>query len=29
MDPLAAAAEDLYPVKGNLGHEIATDAPLI
>jgi hypothetical protein len=29
MDPLAASAEDLYPVKRDLGYEIATEAPLI
>jgi hypothetical protein len=29
VDPLAAAAEDLYAVKGDLGYEVATEAPLI
>jgi len=29
VDPLAAAAENLYPVKRDLGYEIATEAPLI
>jgi hypothetical protein len=29
VDPLAASAEDLYPVKGDLGYEVATEAPLI
>jgi hypothetical protein len=29
MDPLAAAAENLYPVKGDLGYETATEAALI
>jgi hypothetical protein len=29
VDPLAASAEDLYPLKGDLGYEVATEAALI
>jgi len=29
VDPLAATAENLYPVRRELGYEIATEAPLI
>jgi hypothetical protein len=29
MDPLAATAENLYPVRRDLGYEIATEAALI
>jgi hypothetical protein len=29
VDPLAASAEDLYPVNGDLGHEAAAEAALL